>query len=103
MCSSDLRTREIGIGMALSARPAQVLAMVIGEGMWLCVIGVAAGVLPSLWLSRLAAGVLYGVDSNDPATYAAAASLLAAFALLTAWLPAQRASHVNPVQALHWE
>lgn len=101
--SMSQRTREIGIRMAVGARPAQVLAMVIREGMWLCVIGVVAGVLPSLWLSRLAAGVLYGVHSNDPGTYVAATSILAAFALLAAWLPAHRAAHVNPIEALHWE
>jgi putative ABC transport system permease protein len=97
------RTREIGIRMAVGARPAQVLSMVLREGMWLCAIGIAAGVLPSLLLSRLAAGVLYGVPGNDPATYLAAICILGGFALFAAWLPARRAAHVNPVEALHHE
>ena len=101
--SMSQRTREIGIRMALGARPMQVLRMVIREGMWLCIIGVAAGVVPALLLSRLAAGVLYGVQSSDPGTYLSAPAVLAAFALLAAWLPAHRAAHVNPVEALHWD
>jgi macrolide transport system ATP-binding/permease protein len=97
------RTREIGIRMAVGARPTQVLSMVIREGMWLCAIGIAAGVLPSLLLSRLAAGVLYGVPGHDPATYLAAIWILGEFALFAAWLPARRAALVNPVEALHYE
>jgi predicted permease len=97
------RTREIGIRMAVGARPTQVLSMVMREGMWLCAIGIAAGVLPSLLLSRLAAGVLFGVNSNDPVTYLAAICLLGGFALFAAWLPARRAAQLNPVEALHHE
>jgi predicted permease len=101
--SMSQRTREIGIRMALGARPAQVLTMVIREGMWLCAIGVAAGVIPALLLSRLAAGVLYGVAANDPLTYVGATSALTAFALIAAWVPARRAAHLNPVEVLHFE
>lgn len=101
--STGQRTREIGIRMAVGARPAQVLTMVVREGVWLCVIGVAAGVLPSLLLSRFASSVLYGVGGNDPATYAAAVAVLVCFALIAAWLPARRAANINPVDALHWE
>jgi macrolide transport system ATP-binding/permease protein len=101
--SMSQRTREIGIRMAVGARPTQVLSMVVREGMWLCIVGIAAGVLPSLLLSRLAVGVLYGVPSNDPATYLAAISVLGALALVAAWLPARRAARLNPVEALHHE
>jgi ABC-type antimicrobial peptide transport system permease subunit len=101
--STTQRTREIGIRMAVGARPAQVLIMVVRDGLWLCVIGVAAGILPSLLLSRFASSLLYGVGSGDPITYAGAVSVLVSFALIAAWLPARRAANTNPVEALHWE
>lgn len=101
--SMSQRTREIGIRMAVGARPAQVLAMVLRQGVWLCVVGVVAGLVPSLLLSRFASSVLYGVGSNDPVTYIAAVLVLIIFALAATWLPARRAAHVDPVEALHWE
>ncbi len=97
------RTREIGIRVAVGARPAQILNLVIREGMQLCVIGVIAGVLPSLLLARLASNLLYGVASNDPITYLSAISTLIAFALFASWLPARRAARLDPIEALHWE
>jgi putative ABC transport system permease protein len=77
--------------------------MVLREGVWLCVIRVAAGIAPALLLSRLASSVLFGLGSSDPPTYAAAVSVLVCFALVAAWLPARRAANINPVEALHWE
>ncbi len=101
--SIDRRTREIGIRMALGARPSQVLGMVLREGVWLCLIGIAAGVVPSLLLARFASSVLYGVESKDPLTYFAAISILLAFALAATWLPARRAARTNPLEALHYQ
>jgi predicted permease len=101
--ATSQRTREIGIRMALGARPSQVLAEVIREGAWLCAIGVGIGVAVSLFLARLAASTLYGVGSNDLLTYFLAVLVLVAFGIAATWLPARRAARVNPVEVLHWE
>ncbi len=101
--SMSQRTREIGIRMAVGARPTQVLRMVLREGLWLCVIGAVAGVVPALLLSRLASSALYGVGSNDLMTYVIAVSTLVCFGLAATWLPARRAANINPVEALRWE
>jgi ABC-type antimicrobial peptide transport system permease subunit len=101
--ATSQRTREIGIRMAVGARPAQVLTMVLREGAWLCAIGVVAGVVPALLLSRLASSALYGVGSNDPISYFVAVLTLVGFGLGASWLPAQRAATINPIEALHWE
>jgi predicted permease len=101
--SISQRTQEIGIRVAVGARPAQVLNLVLREGMRLCLAGTVAGLLLALSLSRLAGGLLYGVGSTDVATYAVAASILIAFALLATWLPARRASRIEPMEALRWE
>ncbi|MBV8898317.1 MAG: ABC transporter permease [Acidobacteriaceae bacterium] len=101
--SISQRTREIGIRMALGARPAQVLAQVMREGVRLCALGVAIGVALSLFLGRLAASTLYGLASNDLPTYASAVLVLVAFGILATWVPARRAARINPVEALHWE
>ncbi|MBV9157295.1 MAG: FtsX-like permease family protein, partial [Acidobacteriaceae bacterium] len=97
------RIREIGIRVAVGARPAQILSLVVREGMKLCVMGVIAGVLPSLLFSRLASNLLYGVGGNDPVTYAGSICILIVFALFATWLPARRAARLDPIQALHWE
>ena len=101
--SMSQRTQEIGIRMAIGARPSQVLRLVIGEGMRLCVIGAAAGVVLALLLMRFAASVLYGVSSSDLLTCVGATSILVAFALLMTWLPARRASRIDPIEALRFE
>ena len=94
------RTREIGIRMALGARPASVLSHLIGEGMRLALVGLAAGVLGALALTRLMRGLLYGVSPTDPLTFAAIVVLLAGTALLASWIPALRAVRISPVSAL---
>jgi predicted permease len=101
--STNQRTREIGIRMALGARPGQVLTDVIREGVWLCVIGATIGIALSLFLARLVSSALYGVGSSDPPTYFAAVLVLVAFGIAASWLPARRAARVDPVEALHWE
>ena len=101
--SISQRTHEIGIRMAVGARPAQVLQLVIREGMRLCVVGAGVGLILALLLSRLAASILFGVQSYDPAICIGATAVLVSFALIATWLPARRASKVDPIEALRWE
>ena len=94
------RTREIGIRVALGAGRGDVLRMVLGQGATLAAAGVAIGTASALALTRLLAGLLYGVGAADPATFAAAALLLASVTLLASLLPATRAANLDPVLAL---
>jgi predicted permease len=97
------RTREIGIRMALGARPREVLGLVLRQGAVLLAGGLAAGALAAWGLSRLLRGLLYGVAPYDPPTFAAMAALLAATAVAATWLPARRAARLDPVEALRVE
>jgi putative ABC transport system permease protein len=97
------RTGEIGLRMALGARPRDVLRLVIGQGVWLVAIGVVLGVAGAWALTRLIASGLYQVSPADPATFAGVALLLAAVALLACWLPARRATRIDPMAALRSE
>ncbi len=94
------RTREIGIRMALGAGPVRVLGQVMKESIVLTASGIALGVLGALSAARLVGSFLYGLKATDPWTYAALALLLAGIALSAAWIPARRASHVDPMVAL---
>ncbi len=98
-----LRTREIGIRMALGAPRASVLRMILGQGIKLVAAGVIAGVAASLALTRLMASLLYGVSPADPPTFAAVALLLVSIALLAQFPPARRAVSVDPAVALRHE
>jgi predicted permease len=97
------RTREIGVRMALGARPADVLRMALGGGLRLVLTGAGVGVAGALGLARLTTRVLYGVTPSDPLTIAAAVLVLAGVTLLACWLPARRAARVDPAAALRYE
>jgi predicted permease len=94
------RTRELGIRMALGAQRSDVLRMVIGEGMVLGAAGVVIGLGGALALRRLPAGLLYGVTPTDPGTFVVVAIVLGATTLLASYLPASRASRINPAGVL---
>jgi predicted permease len=97
------RTREIGIRMALGAQAGAVLRMIMGESSIILVSGVAIGLLLAIATARILSGILYGVGALDPVAFTVAPVVLAVTALFAAWLPARRATRVDPAQALHAE
>ncbi len=97
------RTNEIGIRIALGAQTGQVLVMVLREASWLAVIGIAVGLGCALWMTRFLSSLLYGLKPDDPGTLISAALLLLGTALAAGWIPAWRASRVQPMEALRHE
>jgi ABC-type antimicrobial peptide transport system permease subunit len=97
------RTGEIGIRMALGAARAQIAGMILGETLRLVVIGLLIGIPAGIAASRLIASELYGVKPDDPLTIAIPAAVMACIAVLASWLPARRASRVDPMTALRHE
>ena len=101
--SISRRTHEIGIRSALGATRRDVLALVLRQGLLLTLIGLVAGIILALGLTRLLAGLLYGVRPHDPLTFAALSLLLGAVALIGAYIPARRAAGTDPMAALRRE
>jgi putative ABC transport system permease protein len=97
------RMREIGVRLALGARRQQIIAMMLRQGMRLLGVGLVIGFLASLAASRVLRSVLFEINPTDPLTYAGVALLLAAVALLACWIPARRASRVDPMITLRSE
>jgi ABC-type antimicrobial peptide transport system permease subunit len=97
------RTREIGIRMALGARPPDVLRIVVRQGVGLSAVGAIIGILVALGATRYLASLLYGVRPFDPPTFLAVALLLSLVALAACYIPARRASRVDPLVALRYE
>ena len=94
------RTQEIGIRIALGAGSAAVRRMIVVQGMRLALVGVAIGIASAFGLTRFIASLLFGVKAVDPLIFASIPLLLTVVALLAVWIPARRASRVNPVTAL---
>src|SRR5262249_9460958 len=99
----EQRTRELGIRMALGARPGQLLRDLVGRGLVLAIVGIGAGVGAALLVTRFLSTLLSGVSATDPPTFAAVSVLLGAVAVAASYVPARRVLRVAPTEALREE
>jgi ABC-type antimicrobial peptide transport system permease subunit len=96
------RTNEIGVRMALGASRSTILGMVLRHGLWTAVIGIAAGIATSFLVTRAMVSLLFGLSPTDPLTFAGVSLLLIAVALVACYVPARRATKVDPMVALRY-
>jgi len=96
----SLRTRELGLRMALGAEPWSVLGLVLRDGVTLAVIGIVAGLVAFAVVGRLLRGLLFGVAPSDPLTLIGAVLIIVVVSAVASWLPAWRASRIDPLEAL---
>jgi ABC-type antimicrobial peptide transport system permease subunit len=97
---TQMRTHEIGVRVALGASRADVLRLVLLQGVWLTLLGLVLGLALAFSLTRFTAHLLYGVSASDPTTVVFVVALLGVISLLACFLPAQRAMRANPVEAI---
>ena len=97
------RTHEIGIRMALGAQPRDILQMIVRQGMLLALIGITLGLIASYWLMQAMSRILYEVSATDPLTFTAISLLLLLVAFAANYIPARRATKVDPMIALRYE
>ena len=97
------RTREFGVRIMLGAKPTDVLRLVMKQGAWLAFVGIGAGLIAAFGLTRLMSRLLFGVSAADPATFLVVTAVLVSIALLACYVPAHRATKVNPVSTLRYE
>jgi putative ABC transport system permease protein len=101
--SATQRTQEIGIRMALGAKPSDILRLVVGHGMKLTFAGIAIGLTASVALTRVMTNLLFGITATDLPTFLGVSAVLTLVALLANYIPARRATRINPVVALRYE
>jgi putative ABC transport system permease protein len=97
------QTQEIGIRMALGAQPRDILKMVVGQGGFLALIGVVVGLLVAFAATRVLNSLLFGVGVSDPVIFILVSVLLATVALVASYIPARRATRINPLNALRYD